>query len=445
MTLRYTQKMSSIGPRTGSRRALRGIIWIVLVLAPVIALLLTTVGDKEEAVRWPGWGFTHTQMSADGGTEMAIASVQQALERQPIVQNQHIMGWGAENPEPAPGVYRFASLDRRINFIRATGGIPIITLCCAPDWMKGAKRGRTNWNRIADAPLPEHYADFAALSAVIASRYPDVRHFVVWNEFKGFFDQNNKRWDAEAYTNLYNQVYEAVKAVNPLNRVGGPYIDMAAPPPDTPEHASGLRGPWGSVDQRALDAFDYWLTHKRGADFVVVDGHATTEDGAPDEFEALDKLSAVSRWVRAQTELPLWWTEWYVEPTDNDWSDQHQVAVRTAAMIEMAKSGVNTALYWNPAPSDEDCAICLWTDTEANDGGQPLPFLKVLQNFAQWFPPGVHLEEVPAPPAVRVLAQPRMLVVVNTQDSAVRVSIDGRDMHLGPYGTQWVSRHFPAA
>lgn len=436
--------MSSIGPRPGFRRPSRSLVW--LALATVIAFLPTTAVTKEEAISWPGWGFTHTQVSADGGTKQAIGSVQQALARQPMAQNQHIMGWGAENPEPAPGVYRFASLDRRINFIRATGGIPVITLCCAPDWMKGGKPGSTNWNRLTDAPLPKYYADFAELSAVIARRYPDVRYFVVWNEFKGFFDQGNKRWNAKAYTDLYDQVYKAVKAVNPLNRVGGPYINMAAPPPDTPERASGLRGPWGVVDQRALDAFDYWLTNKRGADFVVVDGQATTEGGTPDEFTALAKLSAVSRWVRARTELPLWWAEWYVEPTHTDhWSDQRQVAVRTAAMIEMAKSGVNTSLYWNPAPSDEDCATCLWTDTEANNGGQPLPFLKILQNFAQYFPPGTRLEEVPASPAVRVLAQPRMLVVVNTQDSAVRVSIDGRDMRLGPYGTQWVSRDFPAA
>src|SRR5207237_2415644 len=125
----------------------------------------------------------------------------------------------------------------------------------------------------------------------------------------------------------------------PLKRVGGPYIDMAGPPSDKPEHASMVRGPWGAVDQRALDAFDYWLAHKRGADFVVVDGHATEEYGAADEFEALEKLSAVSRWVRARTELPLGWAGGDVEPVEANWSYQHQVADCAAGMVEIANSG----------------------------------------------------------------------------------------------------------
>jgi hypothetical protein len=239
---------------------------------------------------------------------------------------------------------------------------------------------------------------------------------------------------------LYNQVYEAVKAVNPDNRIGKPYIDMMTAPSETTEYDSPLRGPWGSVDQRVIDAFDYWLQHKRGADFVVVDGHASMNAGVTDEFGALEKFSAVSRWVRARTALPLWWAEWYVEPVDAAWSDAHQRAVRTAAMIEIAKSGVDTALYWNPRPRGADCATCLWTDTGSDGGGRPLPSLTTLQDFARWFAPGTRLEQIAAPATVWVLAQPRMLVVVNTQGRPVTVSLDGRQVSLAPYETQWISR-----
>ncbi len=56
-----------------------------------------------------------------------------------------------------------------------------------PDWMKGGKAGadNTNWSQAAleTAPDRAHYADFAALAATeSAKRYPDVRHFIVWNE-----------------------------------------------------------------------------------------------------------------------------------------------------------------------------------------------------------------------------------------------------------------------
>ncbi|WP_250548689.1 GH39 family glycosyl hydrolase [Pseudonocardia sp. H11422] len=369
-----------------------------------------------------------------------MTSAQQAVSRQVMLQNQHIMGWGVENPEPAPGMYDFSDLDSRMGFIRESGGIPIITLCCAPDWMKGGTAGETDWNELTTAPLPEHYADFADLSAVIARRYPDVRHFMVWNEFKGFFDEATKQWKAREYTDLYNQVYDAIKAVNPDNRVGGPYIGMATTSPDIATTASTLSGPWGSVDQRALETLDYWLANKRGADFVVVDGLATRAGGAGDEFAALGKLSAVSRWVRERTALPLWWAEWHVEPAESGWTDRRQIALRTAAMITMATSGVNTALYWNPSPASEGCAPCLWTDTRDEDGGRPLPLLSTLQEFARWFPPGTPLEEVPAPPEVRVLSQPRRVVAVNTVNSEVTVQLDGRAVRLGPYETRWITR-----
>lgn len=391
---------------------------------------------------WPGWGFTHAQVSAEHGDDAAVASVQRALHVQSVAQNQHIMGWGAENPEPAPGTYDFDSLDRRMDFIRRSGGVPVITLCCAPDWMKGGAAGTTDWNKIEDAPLPEHYADFANLSAVVARRYPDVRHFMVWNELKGFFHDEDDRWDAAAYTALYNDVYAAVKAARPDALVGGPYVVMSTVDAGSP-YASSVRGEWGAVDQRSLDVVDYWLAHRAGADFVVVDGHATTEEGAPDEFAALDKFSAVNAWLRTRTPQPLWWAEWYVDSGRSDWTTEHRIALRTAALIELARSGADAAFYWNSQPDDGDCDVCLWTGTGTSGGGQPLPFLQVLQQFARSFPPGTPLEEVAGPPEIRILAQKNALVAVNTVSRSTRLQVDGHTIELDPYETRWIARLTP--
>ncbi len=413
-----------------------GVVVVVLVLS------LATSGspDRPNEPSWPRWGFTHTQFSADHGAEPAVSAVADALRAQPLVQVQAIMGWGAENPEPAPGEYDFDSLDSRMEFIRRSGGIPVITLCCAPDWMKGGRAGDTDWSEIETAPRPEHYSDFAELSAEVALRYPDVRHFIVWNELKGFFDDDTKRWDAAAYTALYNEVHAALKAVRSDILVGGPYMGMATTPPAETDHASAVRGDWGAVDQRSLDVVEHWLRHNRGADFVVVDGHATTAGGAPDEFAALDKLAAVSSWVRERTGLPLWWAEWYVGPDQDDWSAERRIALRTAALVEMARSGVDTALYWNPTPRDAGCATCLWTDTENADGGVPLPFLTILQKFAYAFPEGTRFDEVPEPPGVRILAQEHRMVAVNTGAERVAFEIDDRPVDLGPYETRWLER-----
>ncbi len=215
--------------------------------------------------------------------------------------------------------------------------------------MKGGKSGvgNTNWSQasLETAPRPDHYADYAALAATVAKRYPDVTHFIVWNEFKGFWNDAKQRWDYEGYTQLYNLVYKALKKVNPKIMVGGPYLVMDSVDPRDPNASPTFEGSWGAMDQRVIDAFDYWNEHKAGADFVVVDGSSYTNDDdlLPNEFGATDKLTAVSTWVREQTrDLPLWWAEYYVEPADgNDdrkgWSETHRVAVQATGMIAMAK------------------------------------------------------------------------------------------------------------
>lgn len=210
-----------------------------------------------------GWGFTHTQFSADEGSKSAVERVEERLGEQPLPQIQHIMGWGADNPEPVKGRYDFEEMDRRIDFVRATGGTPVVTLCCAPDWMKGGRSGAdsTDWSQAAleTAPEPEHFADYAALAATVARRYPDVRHFIVWNEFKGFWNDSEARWDYEGYTELYNLVHKALKKVDEDIMVGGPYLVMDSVDPRQEQDAStSLKGPWGAMDQRILDAFDYW-------------------------------------------------------------------------------------------------------------------------------------------------------------------------------------------
>ena len=257
-------------------------------------------GDTE----WPGWGFTHTQFSADDGDSRAVATAEEAIKALPrMVQAQHIMGWGAGNPEPSPGLYDFHSLDRRMEFIRRTGGIPVITLCCAPDWMKGGEPGETDWDQIWRLRRsPNTSPTSPRWPPQSPSAIPYVRHFIVWNEFKGFFDDERGRWDAKGYTDLYNAVYDALKAVNPGNQVGGPYLDFSSVPLSSPNSSPFLQGSWGAVDQRVIDAFTYWNLNRRGADFAVVDGHATTDDGASDEFAALEKFAAVGEWLRGQVE-----------------------------------------------------------------------------------------------------------------------------------------------
>ncbi|MER5409475.1 xylan 1,4-beta-xylosidase [Streptomyces sp. NPDC002769] len=415
----------------------------------------TPPGTPQPAV---GWGFTHTQFSADEGSDAATERVEGLLKKPSLPQNQHIMGWGAGNPEPSKGRYDFTEMDRRIDFVRGSGGTPVVTLCCSPDWMKGGRPGanHTNWSQasLETAPDRAHYKDYAELAATVARRYPDVRHFIVWNEFKGFWNNAEARWDYEGYTELYNLVYKALKKVDKDIMVGGPYLVMDSFDPRQKENASTtVKGTWGAMDQRVLDAFDYWNKHKAGADFVVVDGSSYTKDDEllPDEFAATEKLTAVGDWVRARTHgLPLWWAEYYVEPADgNDdrkgWSETHRVAVQAAGMIAMARGGATSGFYWNPEEEKgSGCAGCLWTPTDGADGGAALPMLDLVSRFSEAFGPGARYETVSVAaddvPNVRVLATDKAVLVVNTKDRPISAQVDGRRFAMGAYGVKWLTR-----
>src|SRR4051812_36891090 len=77
----------------------------------------TPVTSPERPEPYVGWGFTHTQYSADEGSGAATGRVEELLAKNGgLPQNQHIMGWGADNPEPVKGRYDFAAMDRRIDF-----------------------------------------------------------------------------------------------------------------------------------------------------------------------------------------------------------------------------------------------------------------------------------------------------------------------------------------
>ncbi|GAA4077401.1 xylan 1,4-beta-xylosidase [Nonomuraea soli] len=397
--------------------------------------------DAPPAVKdWPRWGVTHTQYSADNEDGEAKDSARHLLGREPLIQNQHIMGWGADNPEPSPGKYNLRTLNSRLKFMSSSKSIPVITLCCAPDWMKGGEPGRTDWAKNATVrPDRKHFDDYAKLAVKIAKQYPTVKHFMVWNELKGFWDDANNRWDAEAYTEMYNKVYDALKAHDPQIQVGGPYVSLGST--SRRDADAELSGDWGSIDQRGLDAISYWLSEKKGADFIVVDAWSTSieNQATPDDFGAVRKFSAITAWLKQKSGgLPVWWAEWYVEPENSGWNDAKRMAVQAAAMMEFASSGVDTALYWNPQRKEgEECVGCLWEPGT----GRELPMAGLISGFTKWFPNGTAVVPVEvSDPQVKVLAQERMLVMVNTTDAPLSATVDGKQVSLKSYEIQWSPR-----
>lgn len=325
-------------------------------------------------------GVTHTKDSLDAteptearqrGTEILAGSGEE-------YQNHHLMGFGTLNPEPSPGEYDWSSLDRRMELTKETDGTAMLTLCCSPDWMKGGAPGQTDWSKLEEAPTPEHFADYARLSAEAVKRYPQVDRVMVWNELKGFYNEAENRWDYEGYTAFYNEVYKAVKAARPDVKVGGPYVVTNSVPPGSPD-ASDVTGVWGALDERPLDVLDYWLKNNVGADFIVVDG-STTNKGVQDAISPVDvgaqKFAVVNDWIKQRTQLPIWWAEFYANvPAGAEAGyDQPASAVSTLAAISaMARSGAAGALLWGPEGSPDLEYSSLWSPATESDGGRPTP------------------------------------------------------------------------
>jgi hypothetical protein len=358
---------------TSPRARLR--IALPLAALAVAGATATTQSATASAFQSFQVGVTHTQQSVDGEAA-ANARAEAILETVGPLQNQHLMGWGTENPEPEPGVYDWDSLDERMALIERTGGEPVITLCTAPGWMKGTD----DWNMDA-APTPAHYDDFADLAVETAKQYPQVRYFQVWNEFKGFWDEDKNRWNYEGFTEMYNLVYERLKEHDPDLMIGGPYISLNVYKDEGQmSHPSSLTGEWGTVDQRDLDAIAYWQEHSAGADFFTIDGWASTNDGYhPPASAAGDMFRAVSAWLSDRTDLPIWWSEFYA-PLSEDSPASSPAAMR-AVLTGMRDGGADVALWWGPECDGSDYP-CAWTSTRDPDGGEPTDYLPLLRDFA---------------------------------------------------------------
>ncbi|GAA1832823.1 hypothetical protein GCM10009836_08690 [Pseudonocardia ailaonensis] len=389
------------GPSTRPRPALRSLplALVAAALALVAGCTSTTAPpvDRSAAQRTAaavdlgqGWdwntqstaldlGVTHTQDSLDLAEPTAARERGTAIlkDGSAVWQNVHLMGFGTLNPEPSPGTYDWSTLDSRMNLVKSTGGRTVLTACCAPDWMKGGTAGRTDWSDLEVSPQPQYFDAFASLVAATVQRYPQIEAVQVWNELKGFYHEDENRWDYEGYTALYNKVYTAVKAVRPDVMVGGPYVVMISLPAGDPNASSELTGPWGALDQRVVDVVEYWMTHNVGADFVIADGGTATRDGTitGTVADAAGKYADVDRWLRGKTKLPIWWAEFYPDPppgVDGGASSPASAVATLAAVAAYARTDVSTALLWGPQDSGIPYAS-LWTDATKPDGGQPTP------------------------------------------------------------------------
>lgn len=372
-----------------------------------------------------GLTHTHAGLDANGAHDAAVKRATELLRGVAAYQNTHIMGWGVGSPMPKAGSYSWATLDARMKFMPTLGGESVITLCTCPGWMKASGK---DWE-MEEAPAPEHYDAFAALCVEVAKRYPQVRYYQVWNEFKGFWSKAKNNWDAEAYTTLYNKVYDALKKHDPKLNVGGFYLVVQGT--GSKKQGTDTHEPWSEKDRELLK---YWLKNKHGADFICVDrGIHDFHDKNKytlDELMALTPLfGKVVREIHELSDLPVWWAEYYGAGTETPETDAAQYA---SIYIHMVRSGTAVGLLWNPVDGEAGCGLV--TPLRDENGGAAMPHLAAFKAINEHFGRGTPLVKAESSaPQVEVLATKAKTLLVNKSAAKIGIDLNGRKTELAPY------------
>ena len=406
-------------------------------------------------------GATHMQYSLDpSGNPLALERGRQALNLATSYQNQHIMGFGADNPWPDPNLndpkgWDWGSLDRRVQLMLETNATPVITLCCAPTWMVDAAwRSGTDWSKLELAPLPGREEAFARLSAEVALRYPKVQYFQVWNQFKGMWKASENSWDAERYTRLYNKIWKAIKAVRPDAKIGGPYLVLEG---SGAEKRLGYPEDWYTADPitpRNRTVLEYWLEHKLGADFITIDRSVKT-GGDPLNYPESAQLRLTSlfgdvirqvRSLRGYRGEPIWMAEYYLaELPFSVRSEQFQAVMIASILKHKLEAGLSLSFLWSPEAQPGTSIAragdgqALFSSTRDADGGRSSKNLFIYEAFKQHFPPGTELiRVVSSSSSLEVLASRTNLMLINKRAGTTMVSVpslsaENRQLELAPY------------
>ncbi len=404
-------------------------------------------------------GVTFTQYSLDNwGDPTAIQNGKTLLDNSTAIVNQHVMGFGAGNPEISPDVYDFSSIANRIGKTNGAGKDAetiVLTACCAPDWMKGGIPGQTDWTPefFVKAPFPSHYADYAQLVKEIVQQpeFENIKYIQVWNEMKGMWNDSLNRWDYEGYTDLYNHVWDSVKMVRPDIQIGGPYVSLSTY--GGPNYfASDIGGDWGKFDKRDLDVISYWLVNKRGADFLTIDGwNINFRDNITlvNQFEHTKMFADFAAWFRTldtlsadAAALPIWWAEWYAMPSNPNATQAEKNALMATGLIHTIKSGAATALIWGPqgATNGEFYPLGLFSDTQVPGGGVATPFHQTQKDLHDYFSNGTPLIDLNGSnSSVELIASCSKMLLVNKTIAQQFTQIEDQIFTLSPYEVRLVN------
>ncbi|MFO1339925.1 MAG: cellulase family glycosylhydrolase [Burkholderiaceae bacterium] len=252
-------------------------------------------------------------------------------------------------------VFDFSGIDRLYDALLARGIRPLVELGFTPLALASSPQKIFYWEGNTSHPEPEGWVALVdAFVRHLLQRHgaAEVRqwYFEVWNEpnLDGFWE----RADQAAYFDLYTRSARAIKAVDPLLRVGGPSTAGAAWVPEFLAHAKATGTP-----------VDFVTTHAYGVDSGFLD-----ENGKEDTWLSAspDAIVGDVKRVRAQIEashlpgLPLFFTEWSTSYNPRDKvHDSYMSAAYVLSKLRQVQGLAQSMSYWTfsdlfeePGPPD---------------------------------------------------------------------------------------------
>jgi len=255
-------------------------------------------------------------------------------------------------------VYDWTKIDQLYDAFLRIGIRPFVELGFTPDAMKTSNQTIFYWKGNTSHPEPKAWAALVdAFVRHLRARYGAAEarrwYFEVWNEpnLGGFWEHA----DQQAYFELYEASARAIKAIDPLLRIGGPATAGAAWVPELLAYA----------DRHAMPV-DFIATHTYGVDGGFLDEHGDDDNKLSTNPDAV--IGDVRR-VREQIEasrhpgLPLFFTEWSASYNPRDpVHDSYIAAAYILTKLHATRRFAQGMSYWT------------YSDLFEEPGPPPTPF-----------------------------------------------------------------------
>ena len=252
-------------------------------------------------------------------------------------------------------VFDFSGIDKLYDALMARGIRPFVELGFTPEAMATSKQSIFYWKGNTSHPMPEPWTALVeAFVKHVRERYgvDEVRRwpFEVWNEpnLDGFWE----RADQNAYFELYARTAQAIKAIDPQLRVGGPSTAGAAWVPEFLAYAKAHGAP-----------VDFVTTHTYGVDEGFLDEFGQSDRKlSPNPQSIVGDVKRVRQQIDASAfpGLPLHITEWSTSYNPRDKvHDSYISASWMLAKLRATRGQAQAMSYWTysdlfeePGPPD---------------------------------------------------------------------------------------------